>query len=312
MDLVRLEPLAATRWPSPAVTVGNFDGVHRGHQALVAAAVEEARGGGGSAVALTFDPHPSHVLSPDRAPDTLMTLRQKAEALEALGIDHLAVLPFTAELSRKTPEEFARRVLHEALSARVVVVGANFRFGRGRSGDLAALTDIGQTMGFRVRGVAPVLEDGEPISSTRIREALARGAVDAARALIGRRYFVEGEVVRGEGRGRTLGIPTANLALENETVPGGGVYAAWASVRDGSDPSPLPAVVNVGRRPTFGGVALVVEAHLLVAPGDLYGRRLRVEFESRLREERRFEGAAALVEQIRSDIEEARRILVKP
>jgi riboflavin kinase/FMN adenylyltransferase len=335
MEVVRLDSPEPRGWPQAAVAVGNFDGVHRGHQALVALAVRDARAAGGTSVVLTFEPHPARVLSPDRAPVSLTTLDQKAEILAALGVDRLAVLPFTVELSRREPEDFARDVLHQALGARVVVVGSSFRFGRGRSGDLATLRRFGETLGFQVHGLRPVIARGGPISSTRIREALSRGAVDAAKDFLGRRFFVDGVVVKGEGRGRRIGIPTANLDVVNETVPGGGVYACWCRVVDGGsggtgespqlderarihfarakDTSPpRPAAVNVGRRPTFGGGVTMVEAHLLDYEGDLYGRTLRLEFEERLREERTFPGAEALVAQIRSDIIEARRVLRTP
>jgi len=309
MELVRLDTLAPRGWPEPAVTVGNFDGVHRGHQSLVAAAVRQARERGGTAVALTFDPHPSRVLSPDRAPATLMTLDQKAAVLARLGIDRLAVLPFTFELSRESAADFARMVLRDAVGARAVVVGTNFRFGRGREGDLDLLSGLGRSLGFAVHGTEPVIHEGAPISSTRIREALARGAVGPARLMLGRRFFVDGPVVRGAGRGRTVGLPTANLAVVNETLPGGGVYACWCRVLDEADAAARPAVLNIGHRPTFDGGALSVEAHVLDFDGDLYGRTLRIEFEERLREERAFSGPEALVRQVQDDIARARRVL---
>jgi riboflavin kinase/FMN adenylyltransferase len=311
MEVVRLDSLEPRGWPEPALAVGNFDGVHRGHQALVALAVRDARAAHGTSVVLTFDPHPSRVLSPDRAPASLMTLGQKAEILAGLGVDRLAVLPFTVELSRREPEEFARDVLQRALGARVVVVGSSFRFGRGRAGDLATLRRLGEALGFRVHGQRPVIARGGPISSTRIREALSRGDVEAARDFLGRRFFVDGAVVKGDGRGRQIGIPTANLAVANETIPGGGVYACWSRVM-GDASSPRPAAVNVGHRPTFGGGRTTVEAHILDYEGDLYGRTLRVEFEERLREERKFADAESLVAQIRKDIGEARRVLRAP
>jgi riboflavin kinase / FMN adenylyltransferase len=305
MDVLRLESLESRRWPQAAVTVGNFDGVHRGHQALVSAVVRAARAAGGTALALTFDPHPSRVLSPDRAPAALMTLEQKAEVLGSLGLDQVVALAFTAETAAAPPEEFAREVLHDVLGARTVVVGSNFRFGRGRAGDLALLQELGGSLGFRVEGVAPVLHEGAPISSTRIREALARGAVGAAAELLGRAYFVDGVVGRGDGRGRTLGIPTANLEPVNEILPGRGVYVGQATVGGGC----WGAVVNVGKRPTFGGTRTTLEAHLLGFDGDLYGRPLRLGFRERLREERTFPGPEALVAQIREDVERARALL---
>jgi riboflavin kinase / FMN adenylyltransferase len=295
------------------VTVGNFDGVHRGHQALVAAARKEARTTGGMTVALTFDPHPSHVLSPHRAPDALMTVEQKAEVLGALGVDTLAVLPFTRELADKTAADFAREVLRDCLGAEAVVVGASFRFGRHRQGDAAALADLGRTLGFAVQAVEAVLHEGVAISSTRVREAVARGEIESANALLGRRYFVDGRVQEGAKRGRTIGFPTANLQLVNETVPGGGVYACWVTVAGDAPANRRPAVVNVGRRPTFGGGGdLLVEVHLLGFSGDLYGKLLRAEFQEKLRDERTFPGVDALRAQIETDAAAARRLLVDP
>ncbi|HEY3122411.1 MAG TPA: bifunctional riboflavin kinase/FAD synthetase [Vicinamibacteria bacterium] len=347
MELLRLGPLRPVRWPRPVVAVGNFDGVHRGHQALVAATVAQARDRAGTAGVLTFDPHPARVLMPDSAPATLMTLEQKAEALAALGVDRMAVMPFTVELSREPPEAFARSVLCGTLQAEVIVVGSNFRFGHGRQGDVSALADLGAPLGFAVEIVPPVQHQGAPVSSMRIRTALARGDVDEARALLGRPFFIDGEVVRGAGRGRQLGVPTANLRPFNEMIPAPGVYAGrirplngqggrdhtpraadraraeftsasarGSGGRDHSAPqlndAVWPAVVNVGRRPTFGETTLTVEAHLLDRQADLYGKTLRLEFAARLRDEQAFAGPAALVAQIQSDIAEARRILGQP
>jgi riboflavin kinase/FMN adenylyltransferase len=309
MERVRLDTLAPCGWPEPAVTVGNFDGVHRGHQSLVAEAVRQARARSGTAVALTFDPHPSRVLSPDKAPSTLMTLEQRAEVLAALGVDRLAVLPFTFELSRESAADFARTVLRDALGARVVVVGESFRFGRGREGDLALLARLGQSLGFDVQGTKPVFHEGAPISSTRIREALSGGAVARAREMLGRSYFVDGAVVRGLGRGKTIGLPTANLEVVNETLPARGVYACWCRVLGDGEGARRPAVVNIGHRPTFGSGALSVEAHLLDFQGEIYGRTVRAEFYERLREERTFAGPEALLRQVGDDVARARRML---
>jgi riboflavin kinase / FMN adenylyltransferase len=310
MEIVRFETLEPRGWIRPAVTVGNFDGVHRGHQALVAAALAAARADGGTAVVLTFDPHPSHVLAPHRAPSALMTVEQKAEILGPLGVERLAVLPFTPALAARRAPDFAREVLAQATGARAIVVGSSFRFGHNREGDAGTLARLGQSLGFRVETVDPVLQEGAPISSTRIREALARGAVEAAHELLGRRYFVDGVVRRGEGRGRTIGFPTANLDPVNETIPGGGVYACWSHDLDDAGAAPRPAVVNVGRRPTFGGGGeLLVEAHVFDFEGDLYGRRLRLSFAHRLRDERTFPGREELKAQIAVDAAEARHLL---
>ena len=309
MELQRLGTLGPVRWPRPVVAVGNFDGVHRGHQAPIAATVAQARDRAGTAAVLTFDPHPARVLMPEGAPSTLMTLEQKAEALAGLGVDRMAVMPFTVELSREPPDEFARSVLRGTLQAEVIVVGSNFRFGRGRQGDVGVLAALGDPLGFAVEVAPPVLHQGAPVSSMRIREALARGDVEEARALLGRRFFIDGEVVRGAGRGRQLGVPTANLRPLNETIPASGVYAGRMRPLEGNGKGSWQAVVNVGRRPTFGETTLTVEAHLLDRQADLYGKTLRLEFAARLRDEQAFAGPDALVAQIQRDIAAARRIL---
>jgi len=256
-------------------------------------------------VVLTFEPHPSRVLSPDRAPSTLMTAEQKTEALSRLGVGLVIVVPFTAELAALSPPRFAETVLVGGLGVSCVVVGEHFRFGRRRAGDLAQLRALGAELGFEVRGVPPILHEGLPISSTRIREAVARGDVGNARELLGRPYCVDGRVGRGVGRGRTLGVPTANLEPENELLPRRGVYAGWCRTSAGA----WPAVVNVGHRPTFGGGELVVEAHLIGFSADIYESRLRVEFLERLRDEQAFPDAEALRAQIHDDVERASRLV---
>jgi riboflavin kinase/FMN adenylyltransferase len=303
MDRIWLESLTARGWPSPAVTIGNFDGVHRGHEALVRAAAEWARSEGGDTVVLTFDPHPVSVVDPSRAPVTLSTLDQKAELLEALGVDRLVVAPFNEDLARRPPEDFARLVLAGALQTRKVVVGDNFRFGHDRAGDVTRLADLGRTLGFEVEALAPIQHQGRPISSSRVRRVLLDGAVEEAQVLLGRPYFIDGRVVVGERRGRTLGFPTANLDSENETLPALGVYSARCRVPSGQWE---PAVVNVGNRPTFGGRPVSVEAHLLDFDGDLYGAQVRLAFHARLRGEQRFAGPEALVARIREDVAQAR------
>jgi riboflavin kinase/FMN adenylyltransferase len=309
VQVVRLEPRYRFNRPFPAVTIGNFDGVHLGHQVLVSQALARARAAQGTAVALTFDPHPARVIDPERAAPALMTLDQKAEAMAALGLDVLAVVPFDAERAAQPADAFGREVLAGMLGARVVIVGGAFRFGRGRAGDAASLTRLGEALGFEVVAMPPVEHGGQPISSSRIRRLIEEGQVAEAGELLGRPFFVDGRVVRGDGRGRTLGIPTANLDVVNEAVPRRGVYAGWCRALD-PEPGPRwPAVANLGRRPTFGGRDTTVEAHLLDREVDLYGRTLRLEFVARLRDERPFAGREALVEQIRDDIAGARPLL---
>ncbi|HET9316587.1 MAG TPA: bifunctional riboflavin kinase/FAD synthetase, partial [Vicinamibacteria bacterium] len=293
-------------WGSVAVSLGNFDGVHLGHARLAEETAREALTIGGRAVVLAFDPHPARVLHPERAPATLVTTEQKAELLAGLGIDRLAVLPFTKEVAALDADAFARDVLAGCLRAGAVVVGSNFRFGRGRSGDPAVLARLGAALGFRVRTIDPVLHQGQPISSTRVRAALAAGEVEEAERMLGRRFFVDGTVVTGDGRGRTIGFPTANVEPVNETLPAAGVYACLLAA--GSAPA-RGAVANLGERPTFGAGARRLEVHVLDFSGDLYGARVRVAFAARLRDEKRFAGPDELVAQIAQDVARARQLL---
>ena len=309
MEHLRLGSGTAAVGTRSAVAIGNFDGVHRGHQALVARAVARARETGGAAVVLTFDPHPARVLRPQAAPSPLTTLPQKEELVLALGIERLVALEFDARLAALTPDAFVHEVLASLLGARHVVVGESFRFGRGRQGDARTLEALGGRQGFDVQVVSPLLHAGRPISSSRVREALAAGEVREAAELLGRPYALDGRVVRGDGRGRGLGIPTANLAVEEQLLPARGVYAGRALVPGGQW---RMAVVNVGERPTFGGTGLVVEAHLLDFEGDLYDARVRVSFHARLRGEERFASAAALVARIHEDVRAARELLAPP
>ncbi|MCM2256188.1 MAG: bifunctional riboflavin kinase/FAD synthetase [Vicinamibacteria bacterium] len=302
-----LGPGAASAADRPAaLAVGNFDGVHRGHQELVRRALAAAAELGLAPAALTFEPHPSRVLAPDRAPAALMTLAQKVEALTRLGLPRVAVLPFDAALAALEAEAFANDLLAGRLRARAVIVGTGFRFGRGRLGDVATLQRLGRAAGFEVRAVDHVADEGMPISSTRVREAVVRGAVDAAARLLGRPLFIDGEVVRGDGRARGLGYPTANIQPFNELLPGNGVYAVWVRL---PGVGVVPGVANIGRRPTFGGNEVRLEAHLFDLDADLYGEQARVAFVVRLREERRFAGPEALQAQIAADAAEARRVL---
>lgn len=308
MHCVRLESLRTLGWPTPAVTVGNFDGVHRGHRALVDAVRAAADRLGGWAGALTFDPHPARLLAPERAPATLLPLSRRAALLGAAGLDALAVLPFTPQIANLAPTAFAEQVLRGALGARAVVVGEGFRFGRGRGGDVSELRRLGRLLGFEVHTLAPVLQQGEPVSSTRVRLALAAGDVEQAAALLGRPYDIEGLVVHGDARGRSLGFPTANLEPEVELLPRAGVYAGRCAL-PGETLALRAAVVNIGSRPTFAGRQVRVEAHLLDFSADLYAQSLRVELHARLRDEQRFAGPAALVEQIHADVRAARSCL---
>jgi riboflavin kinase/FMN adenylyltransferase len=288
-------------WPHPVVALGNFDGMHRGHQQLVDEVRRQARERAGTSVALIFEPHPPRVLRPDKAPPLLMTLAQKLAAFERAGLDTVAIVRFTPELSRFEPEVFVETVLVDWLRVAEVWVGANFLFGRDRSGTFTLLRALGEDCGYRAEKIEPVFYKDFVVSSTRIRHLVAEGRVDEAGALLGHHYAIDGEVVRGDGRGRTLGCPTANLATENELLPADGVYATIAALDD----TWHRAVTSVGLRPTIGDGRRTVETHLLDGHYDLYGRRLRVLFVKWLRDQARFDTLDALRTQIAEDCEAA-------
>ena len=293
---------------SAVVTIGNFDGVHRGHLALVDRATAEAERRGDTAVALTFDPHPAAVLRPDAVPPALQSLDARVAALRANGCDHVEVVTFDAALAALTPREFAEELLVGRLGAQLIVVGENFRFGAGAQGDVDVLRALGEELDFAVEAVGLVDAGDGPVSSSAIRALLAAGDLEAVTRALGRPYTLDGEVVRGEGRGRTIGVPTANVAVDPaRAMPADGVYACRATA-PGADP--VPAVVNIGWRPTFDGTTRTVEAHLLVdGEPDLYGQRLELAFHARVRGEKRFDGPEQLVARIREDITEAARLL---
>jgi riboflavin kinase/FMN adenylyltransferase len=296
-------------WPDPerrtAVTVGVYDGVHLGHRRVLGDLGRMAAAGDLVITVVTFREHPLLLLAPDRMPPQLTTVEQRLELFETLGVDQVALLDFDDRLRRLPPEAFVDRILVDGLGAAVVVVGTDFRFGYRQEGDLALLQRLGTLRGFEV---APVtLEgDGSPYSSTRIRTALSVGDVATAELLLGRRFQIRGTVVEGDGRGRELGFPTANLRLaDHQAVPAHGVYAVLAGVGSADH----AGVANIGVRPTFDGVRLVVEVHLLEMDVDLYGDELRVDLVARIRDERRFEAIDALVTQIAADVAAAGRIL---
>jgi riboflavin kinase / FMN adenylyltransferase len=306
----RLDGLAAlpAGLDGSVVTVGMFDGVHWGHRTLLDRVAAEAARRGVPAVAVTFDRHPLAVLRPGSEPPLLTTLDRKVELLSQAGMALVLVLEFTGELSHLGAEDFATQVLFDGLAARAVVVGENFRFGHKAAGDPALLTDLGRPRGIEVVAVPLHAEDGQVVSSTRVRAELAAGDVEAAAASLGRLYAVEGEVVAGDRRGGPLlGIPTANLApARGIAIPADGVYAGHLT--DGADGIARPAAVSVGTNPQFG-TDRRVEAHVLDFDGDLYGRRVAVDFAHRLRGQAVFDGPEELAAQMRADIAQARRLL---
>jgi riboflavin kinase / FMN adenylyltransferase len=294
-----------SRLPYPVVALGNFDGVHRGHQKIIERVTRQARERHGTPLVMTFDPHPPRVLRPDKAPLLLMTQAQRMEALARAGIAGVALVRFDHDLARLDPDTFVRRVLVDWLGVAEVWVGGNFLFGRDRTGNFSLLRDLGQVHGFRAEKIDPVRYKDFVVSSTRIRRLLSEGRVDEAGALLGHLYYVDGTVVPGAGRGREADLRTANLAVDNELLPPHGVYATTLTVDDRIH----AAVTNVGVRPTFAdGRGVSVETHLLDVHPDLYGARVRLAFVLRLREERTFESPDALARQIRVDIDAARAV----
>ncbi|AXK71996.1 bifunctional riboflavin kinase/FAD synthetase [Lysobacter sp. TY2-98] len=288
------------------VCIGAFDGLHLGHQALVRHAVSRAREFGLYSVAVTFDPLPREFFARDVAPSRLMSTRSRIDALYAQGIDAVLLLRFDARLSGMSPVEFVERVLADALRAREVWVGPDFRFGRARAGDLAVLREIGAHFGFDAHSIEPIDAAGSRASSTRIRDALAEGRFDAAAESLGRSYLIEGRVVRGKQLGRTLGYPTANLRLPQGRPPLSGIFATRVH---GLGPTPLPSVSSLGTRPTVGGVEPLLETHIFDFDADLYTRRIGIEFVAKLRDELKFDGLPALVAQMDRDAAQAREIL---
>jgi riboflavin kinase/FMN adenylyltransferase len=288
------------------LSIGVFDGVHRGHQALIGKAIAKARTAGLPAVVLTFDPHPSEVIRPGSHPPVLTPIGRKADLMERLGVDVLCVLPFTVEFSKLSPAEFVHLVLVEKLHATAVVVGDNFRFGARAAGDVALLRTLGREFGFSTEGLEMLQDDDVTLSSTFVRSSIDAGEVGRAAEVLGRPHRIDGIVVRGEGRGRQLGYPTANVHSDKHVaVPADGVYAGWALLRD----QRLPAAISVGTNPTFEGRKRTVEAFILDFDEDIYGYDLGVEFIERIRGMEKFDSVEDLIEQMGRDVEKARGLL---
>lgn len=292
--------------PYPVGTIGNFDGHHRGHQALLKLVVETARQAHGTAVVLTFDPHPVKILAPHADLRFLTGREEKIALFEQAGIDEVVLLEFTRTFASLAPEAFAEEILAKGLGLREVFVGEHFAFGHKRAGKIDDLTNLGKRNGFIVHPTSPVMIDGGVVSSTRIRQLIVSGQVDRVADLLGRHYALCGSVISGEGRGRTLGWPTANLRLPSDRVaPADGIYAAMTI----NEHDRRPAVAYIGRRPTFDGGERLLEVTILEGTHDLYGQTLAVEFVERIRGDVQFDGEAALRRQIASDVESAKAIL---
>jgi riboflavin kinase/FMN adenylyltransferase len=305
METIHFPDDARPAWlVHPVLALGNFDGLHRGHQKIIDRVRRGAAEHGGTPMAMTFDPHPPRVVRPDKAPPLLMTKAQRLEALHRAGIRCVAVVRFTHELSQWDPETFVRVVLAEWLRVSDVWVGANFLFGHDRTGNFSLLRMLGQRYGFRADKIDPVRYKDFVVSSTRIRRLVSEGRVDEAGALLGHGYYLDGTIVAGRRRGREIGFPTANLLTDNELLPPNGVYATTMTI----DGIVHAGVTNIGTRPTFGEKDTTIETHLLGYSGELYGRPVRLGFVLRLRDERRFDDVDGLRAQIEADRRRAGRL----
>ena len=294
---------------SSCVTIGNFDGVHQGHQKLIGTVRDKARALGLLSVVVTFDPHPLRVLTGKPTMPFITQTRQKLELIAALGVELTLVLEFTRDMAALTPEEFVVRYLLQGLSMRELVIGYDYAMGKGRKGNHELLKALGEKYGYNTQRLDPVIIEDAVVSSTRIRDLVQAGEVWEARPLLGRFHQLCAPVEHGQDRGgKLLGFPTANLHIEEQLTPKPGVYALWAEL----DGELIPAVANIGFNPTFGNTAMSVEAHLLDFRGDLYGRELKIHFVQRIRAERKFDSLDALKARIADDVALARQILAMP
>ncbi len=305
MRVIRGLEKARNVFSGPVVTIGNFDGVHLGHQVILSRVREDADHRGVAAVVLTFDPHPVAVLRPEAAPRLLMTLGDRLAALSRCGVDATIVQRFSKEFATLEAEEFVSRFLVGVLGAQKLVVGHDLNFGRGRRGTVESLVEAGGRYGFAVEVIRPVVVERIVVHSSLVRRTVASGDVALAARLLGRPHIVRGRVVHGSGRGKTLGFATANLRPKTPLIPAEGVYATRAVI----DGTAVDGVTSIGHTPTFGGKETVVEAHLFMEPHDLYGKMMSIRFIERLREQRKFDSPKALAEQIARDVERARAVL---
>ncbi|MGZ8487128.1 MAG: bifunctional riboflavin kinase/FAD synthetase [Candidatus Binatia bacterium] len=305
MQIIRHIDDPALAFEGSSVTLGNFDGIHLGHQELIKNTVDDARRLGVCSAVLTFEPHPLRVLAPDRAPKMLLTHKDKMQLLQALGVDCVVIQQFDRAFAAIPAQEFVRKYLRERLHARKVWVGKDLRFGKGRGGDIENLRAWGAQLEYAVGIVEPVMVAGERVSSSRIRELIGAGAVAAVQPMLARYYFISGKVVPGHRRGREIGFPTANIVSRAEIVPRDGIYATLFHLGE----KVLPSVTSVGLNPTFGAGPRTVESYILHFDRDIYGESVQVSFVARLRDELNFASVTSLIEQIQVDIADAEKIL---
>lgn len=287
------------------VTLGNFDGIHVGHQALIGGAVEDAQRFGVPSVVLTFEPHPLKVLAPERAPQLLLAHKDKLQLLQSLGVDIVAVQQFDRDFAALSADEFVRGLLVGRLKVKKLWVGKDLRFGQGRKGSVDHLLRWSTALGFEVAVVEPIVVDGSRVSSSSIRQLVGAGRVDEVKTMLGRYHFVSGKVTEGHHRGRDLGFPTANLALRTEVLPLDGIYATLFHMEEKA----LPSVTSIGLNPTFGAGPRTVESYIMNFCDEIYGAAVRLSFVKRIREERKFASVSELVEQIQDDVRRAEAIL---
>lgn len=290
----------------PVLTIGAFDGIHLGHRRLIERTLYTASKIKGQAVVMTFEPHPLKVLYPERALKLITPILEKLRLLEETGIDAVIIYPFSTQFAQTPPEGFVEDVLYKRIRPKKVIVGYNFTFGRNRSGTADVLGELGTNFGFEVEIVPPYEKDGKPVSSSWIRQLISEGRIQEANELLGRNFSATGTVIRGRGRGKNLGAPTANLIVHPDQILPLGVYAVKVY---GITDVPMPGVANIGRKPTFGEENVTFEIHIIGFSGDLYGKELRVEFLAKIREERAFPNIKDLSFQIQRDIEQALQIL---
>jgi riboflavin kinase/FMN adenylyltransferase len=303
--IASIRPTRAFR--NPVVTIGNFDGVHLGHQKIFNLLIQRAKELNGESVVYTFKPHPIKLLHPERRVPLITSYDERSSLVESIGVDVLVCAPFDHEFAQQSARQFVESVLHLGLGVQAVLVGYDYAFGRGREGNRELLQEMGKSLGFMVEVVPPAMLDGAAVSSSRIRTSVQGGEVALANRMLGREFAVEGRVREGHSRGKKLGYPTANVALESELAPRPGVYAVRVYLPGQSDP--LGGMANLGTNPTFGDQTLSFEVNIFDYEGELYGQRLRVTFVERLRDERRFPSPEALVGQLRRDEETSRAIL---
>jgi riboflavin kinase/FMN adenylyltransferase len=309
--IVLHDPLRQTDLPRGCVaTIGNFDGLHIGHQEIIRQVVESARAAERPSAVITFHPHPLSIVAPDRVPKQILTIAQKEEIIRSLGVDALLIVPFTHEFSRMTAERFVHDFLVGALQVAEVRIGRDFCFGAGREGNLAMLEEAGTRLGFRVQGVGEVQSHGMRVSSSIVRDAIEKGAIHAVTAALGRTYFIDGRVATGRRLGRKIGFPTVNVDSANDLFPGSGVYVTVSRFESFS--RSFESVTNIGVRPTlYENYATTIESHILDFDSNVYGDTVRVYFHALLRREQQFRSALELTNQIRLDIEKSREYFRK-